>query len=298
MREGTLNGFEQRIERVLALISTNLGEALPLRRLASEAALSPCHFHRIWRATTGEPIGETIRRLRLEKAIHSLQTTSGSVTEIALDAGFASSQAFSRAFKQATGFSPSEYRAKTLPSSPLRKRQSEERRRTFEVEIVSLEPFQVISKRHLGAYDERQLAQAFRVPWDWAIEHGHSKELRGIYGIPYDDPSSVSASRLRYDACLDLGPDILPPLNLRRRALGGGEFGKLTVIGSYDQLEAAYQYLLGIWLPKSGRRADNRPLFNHFLSDPDVTPEPKRETEVYLPLKTEVLNHAKQIAAR
>ena len=42
MREGTLDGFEQRIEHVLALIATNLGEPLPLRRPASEAALSPC----------------------------------------------------------------------------------------------------------------------------------------------------------------------------------------------------------------------------------------------------------------
>jgi AraC family transcriptional regulator len=279
--------LQQRIERVLALISTNLGEPLPLRRLASEASLSPYHFHRIWRATTGEPIGETIRRLRLEKAIHSLRTTPDSVTEIAFDSGFGSSQAFSRAFKQATGCAPSEYRAKAPPPVFKGEKELKHRLKAFDVEVVSFKPFLVISKRHNGAYDERRLAETFRIPWNWAIGSGYSERLRGIYGIPHDDPSSVIPSRLRYDACLDLGADIQPPPYLRRRTLGGGDFAKLSVVGSYEQLDDAYQYLLGIWLSGAGRQADDRPLFNHFLSDPDVTPEPDRITDVYLPLKAE-----------
>jgi len=292
MRAGTLDALQLRIEKVLTLISTNLCEPLPLRRLAAEASLSPFHFHRIWRATTGEPIGETIRRLRLEKSIHSLQTTSDSVTQIAFDSGFGSSQAFSRAFKQATGCAPSAYRAKgVLPALQDRKEQ-QHRLKAFDVEVVSLKPFLVISKRRNGAYDERRLAETFRIPWDWAIGSGHSERLRGIYGIPHDDPQSVTASRLRYDACLDLGADIQPPPYLRRLTLGGGEFARLRVTGSYEQLEDAYQYLLGIWLPGADREADDRPLFNHFLSDPDDTPEPDRVTDVYLPLKAEGRGHA------
>jgi AraC family transcriptional regulator len=292
MRAGTLDDLQVRIDKVLTLISTNLSEQLPLRRLASEASLSPFHFHRIWRATTGEPIGETIRRLRLERSIHSLQTTSDSVTQIAFDSGFGSSQAFSRAFKQATGCAPSAYRAKAEPPALQGKKEPQHRLKAFDVEVVSLKPFLVISKRRNGAYDERRLAETFRIPWDWAIESGHGERLRGIYGIPHDDPRSVTASQLRYDACLDLGADIQPPPYLRRRTLGGGEFAKLRVIGSYEQLDDAYQYLLGSWLPGADRQADDRPLFNHFLSDPDVTPEPDRVTDVYLPLKAEGPDHA------
>jgi AraC family transcriptional regulator len=292
MRAGTLDDWQSRIEKVLTLISSNLCETLPLRRLAAEASLSPFHFHRIWRATTGEPIGETIRRLRLEKSLHSLQTTSGSVTQIAFESGFGSSQAFSRAFKQATGRAPSAYRAKPQPAGIQRGKEPRHSLKTFDVEVVSLKPFRVISKRRYGAYDERRLAETFRIPWDWAMGSGYGAQLRGIYGVPHDDPKSVPASRLRYDACLDLGADIQPPPYLRRLTLGGGDFAKLTVTGSYKQLDDAYQYLLGTWLSGTDREADDRPLFNHFQSDPDVTPEPDRVTDVYLPLIVEGAGHA------
>jgi len=54
---------------------------------------------------------EHLTRIRLRHAIHELNTTSKSLTEIALDSGFPDSKAFSRYFKRNFQKSPSQYRS-------------------------------------------------------------------------------------------------------------------------------------------------------------------------------------------
>jgi AraC family transcriptional regulator len=286
MKNDTITGYQSRIQRVLALLSSRLSENFSLERLASEAALSPYHFHRVWRGVTGEPIGETVRRLRMESARHALRYSRTSITQIALESGFGSSQSFSRAFRTINGIAPREYRVMKGDLLPAVEPSGLDHPSPLVVEIVNLKPFQVVAKRRIGPYDESRLAKAFSATWDWAAAQDIRTRLRGIYGIPYDDPYSVPSKDLRYDACLDLGPGLKPPRCFRLLKLGGGEFARVTMTGPYERLEGAYQYLLGTWLATAGREAANHPLFNHFLSDPDITPIAERVTEVYVPLVT------------
>ncbi|HUG35538.1 MAG TPA: AraC family transcriptional regulator [Candidatus Limnocylindrales bacterium] len=83
--------YEKRVNRVIDHIGGHLGEDLRLSPLARVAAFSPFHFHRVFRAITGEPLFGYIQRLRVEKAAWALATyPDQSVLEIALDHGFSS----------------------------------------------------------------------------------------------------------------------------------------------------------------------------------------------------------------
>src|SRR5882724_4294178 len=84
---------QQAVERVLG----GLDEALDLERLARGAALSPFHFHRIFRGMVGETPLELHRRLRLERAAFCLREGSTPVIAVALDAGYDTHEAFTRA---------------------------------------------------------------------------------------------------------------------------------------------------------------------------------------------------------
>jgi AraC-like DNA-binding protein len=55
--------------------------------------------------------------IRISEAIKMLKRPDLNVTDIALDTGFYSSQHFSTTFKKLTGYTPSEFRKKNLPSS-------------------------------------------------------------------------------------------------------------------------------------------------------------------------------------
>jgi len=72
--------------------------------------LSRFHVDRIVSAIAGEAPGGLRRRVLLERAAHRLVTTHDEVLEVALDAGYASHEAFTRAFQRAYGDPPSVWR--------------------------------------------------------------------------------------------------------------------------------------------------------------------------------------------
>ncbi len=101
-----------RLRAILDLVEDSLDEPETSGEdLARRAFLSRFHFDRLLAAAVGEPPGAFRRRLLLERAAHRLATTADRVIEVGLDAGYASPEAFARAFGQAYGSSPSRYRS-------------------------------------------------------------------------------------------------------------------------------------------------------------------------------------------
>jgi AraC family transcriptional regulator len=71
--------YGKRVDRVIDHIRAHLGDELTLARLAAVAAFSPFHFHRVFKAITGETLFELIQRLRLERAASALTAHPGRV---------------------------------------------------------------------------------------------------------------------------------------------------------------------------------------------------------------------------
>jgi AraC family transcriptional regulator len=102
--------YNERIKTVKRYIREHTDEPLNREVLAVIACFSISHFHRIFTAHTGETIASYVRRVRLERAGRKLRMGAVDITEIALAAGYDTHAAFSKAFKQYFGFSPSEFR--------------------------------------------------------------------------------------------------------------------------------------------------------------------------------------------
>lgn len=82
----------------------------PSDRLAEVACLSPWHWSRIYAAMQGETVATTIRRLRLQRAADRLANSGMEIDVIATRAGYASTDTFGRAFRDAFGQSPAAFR--------------------------------------------------------------------------------------------------------------------------------------------------------------------------------------------
>jgi AraC family transcriptional regulator len=80
--------------------------------LAARLYLSRFHADRLIRGASGEPPGALRRRVLLERAAYRLVTTRVSVLDVAIEAGYGSNEAFTRAFSRAYGVTPRAFRAR------------------------------------------------------------------------------------------------------------------------------------------------------------------------------------------
>jgi len=88
------------------------GAHVRLAEVASEACLSPYHFHRLFREVFHETPNQYLQRKRLANAQRLLERGEQSVTEICLEVGFESITSFSGLFRRSFGCSPREYRSR------------------------------------------------------------------------------------------------------------------------------------------------------------------------------------------
>jgi AraC-like DNA-binding protein len=115
-RCSVVNGFTRgglaawQILRVRAYIDSNLHRAIHIRDLSAVARRSPAHFARKFKLAVGESPHAYVVRRRLEKACHLMMTSAASLSEIALNVGFADQAHLGRRFRQAFGLSPANWR--------------------------------------------------------------------------------------------------------------------------------------------------------------------------------------------
>lgn len=104
--------YARRFEKVLDYIASHLDQPLDVERLSQVAHFSRFHFHRQFSAYLGVGVARYILMQRLRRASYWLAfQPQRKITAIALDCGFDNPETFSRAFRQALGRSPSEFRA-------------------------------------------------------------------------------------------------------------------------------------------------------------------------------------------
>ncbi len=98
------------LRRVSTYIEEHLAEDLSLSELAAVAYLSPYHFARLFKASTGFAPHQYVIGRRIERAKLLLSTTNWSPTAIAHAVGFAHESHLALHFKRLTGLLPSSYR--------------------------------------------------------------------------------------------------------------------------------------------------------------------------------------------
>ncbi len=102
------------IQKTLDYIEEHIGEEIEIEELAEIAALSLFYYQRLFSRLVKKPAREYIKLRRLARAIKVLEDKSKRILDIALDYGFGSHETFTRAFKEAYGMTPEQYREKPV----------------------------------------------------------------------------------------------------------------------------------------------------------------------------------------
>jgi AraC family transcriptional regulator len=82
-----------------------------LGALAAQAGVHPVHLARVFRVQYGQTIGDFVRQCRLDFVCRELVSSTRSLAEVALEAGFADQSHLTKAFRRNLGTTPARYRA-------------------------------------------------------------------------------------------------------------------------------------------------------------------------------------------
>ena len=102
------------VSRALNLLQTRFRERWSLERLASESGISRARLAQLFRRQVGTSIHKVLNKVRIEHAQMLLKDSDLSISEIAGECGFATSQHFARIFRQFIGATAAEYRRERL----------------------------------------------------------------------------------------------------------------------------------------------------------------------------------------
>ncbi len=285
--------YRARFDAVLRRIEEDLEGDLSLEALSAAADFSRFHFHRQFSALYGVSPYQYIQALRLKRAAYRLAYRDDSLLDIALEGGYDSHEAFSRAFKKRFGQTPSAFRQSpqwhAWDAAYERVRQA--RRQSMsqtdnprDVSIVDFPETPVAMLSHRGA--PAGLGDTIRLFIAWRREHGLSPRVSDTYNVFYGNPFETPPSEFRLDLCASTEQPVEPnETGVVSSVLQAGRCAVLRHIGSDDGLEASMTYLYGEWLPASGETLRAFPLFcRRVRFFPDVL-EREAITELYLPLE-------------
>lgn len=105
------------LERVQEQIDDEFGLHHTLASLARTAGVHHVHLAREFRRRFGCTVGHYIRQRRIEFACHRLIASCDSLSEIAVDVGFADQSHFTKAFRGLVGITPGDFRARFVTHS-------------------------------------------------------------------------------------------------------------------------------------------------------------------------------------
>ena len=269
--------YARRIDRVIDYMSDHLNQPLKLEELAKVACFSEFHFHRVFRAMTGETVNDFTNRLRLEKAARLLKRTRQSATTIALECGFSSSAAFSRSFNHAFNTSPTQYRKSgKLKNSKICKElfpkkeyllpmTLEEKRAAFPVEIKKFPAWDAAYIRVSNAYEEGVVLEAFARMIGW-LKSENIYDKGTLFGMAIDDPEVTPKHLYRYEVCFASDVPFKCPDGISRMKIPSRTYGVTRVSGDIRWVATAWDYLLQTWLINSDYEPDNAPGFEILLN--------------------------------
>lgn len=239
-------------------------DSLDLHRLAEEAALSPWHWHRLYRSLMGETPYETIKWMRLHRAAWLLRNSDAAVATIARHCGYRGNvQSFNRTFRAAYGLNPQDYRARIHREYPLT--------------IDTQPPIAIAYLPH--ADDYLFLSNTF----NRLKIHLH---LRGQYCRTLRAFSIHLPEALRGECGVAFA---LPPENicapLLTGTIAGGRYAVLHYHGPYADLDAVCEHLLHRRLPSLGEQAADAPVILEYLDDSHAAPQQQYRVNISVPLQ-------------
>lgn len=186
--------WAQRMNLAIEYIESNLNQPLSIDDVAQQAFCSKYHFHRMFFASFNTTCAEYIRRRKLTLAAVKLLSSNVSILNVALEYGYASPNAFTRAFRNIHGINPSKARSDRIAVSAYKRvsfPQDSKYGESMDYKIVEVPTFSMVGKSKGFEFDEF----VKNGPKFWK-EYVGSADYKVLCKLNHGRPSPITQSSL------------------------------------------------------------------------------------------------------
>ena len=294
--------YRNSLNKAFHYIDENLNENLSLDIISQIACFSPFHFHRIFKALTGETLNEYIGRRRIEKSAIELIHKSTTIEEVSLKYGFNDISTFSRAFKRFYKMNPTQFR-KQNPYKYNRIRQYKSKNRqeypdikkyirtinnlknwikmNASIEIKRVPKMELAYVSNIG---DANMSASYSKLINWATSKGLMTDDAKLLTIYHNSFKITSEDKVRMSVCL----------LLKQPQQTSGEIGLTSIEEtkcivskfeiSLDDFEKSWTGLF-VWMNENGYERSDQDPFEIYHNNFNKHPEKKAIVDFYIPIK-------------
>ena len=257
------------LNEAMRYIEDNLTNEIDFARVAQHACCSEYHFRRMFSTLSGMTISDYIRRRRLSAAALELRQVDTRVIDLAVKYGYASADAFTRAFQSLHGVTPTEARTedtvlKAVP--PIRFQLTIQGGFEMDYRIVEKGTFYIIGlKKQIALVHEEVNPEATRMFQSLRADDIHS--LKSLADV---EPQGLLSVSTNFTEGREEGTQFDHMVGVATTQSQSGHWSVLpvepstwvvfTIRGEFPKaMQDAWGQIYGEWFPLSGYEAINGP---------------------------------------
>lgn len=273
------------VEKALWFVESHFADDITLDDIAAIAGVSRHHIVRAFGAVTGRSVMRYVRVRRLSEAARLLAHGAPDILEVALDAGYSSHEAFTRAFRDQFGVTPEAVRA----GGCLDNLQLAEPIKMNETPIANLEPPRLEQGRLLliaGLGERYNDETSAGIPALWQRFEPHLGSIpaqvgRTTYGVCCNGDD---AGNFDYIAGVEVADFSAQPAALSRLRISPHRYAVFSHRDHIASIRRTWKTIWTKWLPESGHAVADAPMFERY----DEAFDPRTGNggfEIWIPLK-------------
>lgn len=281
------------LEKAITFIEAHLGD-VGVEDVARHAGYSYYHLTRLFSAVIGESIGSYIKKRRLAESAQKLLYTDMRIIDIAMQYGFESSEAFSRAFRAAYKTSPIMYRRNRVETIVSTKKQIDYQLLshiafgvTVKPNTIQIKDIHVAGIRGTISLNHNTIPNLWKQFSDLQASLPHPLPSGRTFGIC---ESGETLFTMNGDVIFSevAGVEVQSFSNMPEWAVAktirAGKYAVFTHKGSLKNLQKTYDYIWGTWFLGSKVELDSREDFEVYDKRFLGYDHPDSQVDIYIPV--------------
>ncbi|HKU12788.1 MAG TPA: AraC family transcriptional regulator [Steroidobacteraceae bacterium] len=273
------------VDKALWYVESHFAGEITLDEIARVAGVSRYHVSRSFGEAIGRPITSYVRGRRLSEAAKALAAGAEDILAVALDAGYGSHEAFTRAFREQFGLTPESVRAQRhLDNLDLVEAVAMNHAILAELEEPRFESRAAFLVAGLSArYDYETCGGGIPAQWQRFAPHlgnvpGQSGDV--AYGLRYNSDDSG----LDYMCGVEVGDFSRLPPEFSRVRVPANRYAVFVHRGHISAIRSTWYTIWNTGLPKSGHELADAPDFERYDGRFDARTG-SGEVEIWVPLR-------------